>query len=151
MRSTLENRYVGSLLGLACGDAVGTADEFCSRGSFPLVSDMRGGGPFSLPPGYWTDDTSMALCLAESLCAKGYFDAFDQMERYVNWWQRGYLSSTGDCFDIGLTVRDALMRFLDNGDPFAGSKDPYSAGNGSLMRLAPVALFFHPNCEAVIY
>ena len=73
----IEERYQGCLLGLACGDAVGTAVEFSPRGSFPPVTGMRGGGPFSLRPGYWTDDTSMALCLAESLCTKGGFDAHD--------------------------------------------------------------------------
>jgi ADP-ribosylglycohydrolase len=147
----LERRYHGSLLGLACGDAVGTAVEFSPRGSFATVTDLRGGGPFSLPAGYWTDDTSMALCLAESLCLKGEFDARDQMARYTNWWQWGYLSSTGTCFDIGLTVRQALTRFLETGEPFSGSTDPRSAGNGSLMRLAPVVLFFHPQRDEVAH
>lgn len=104
MIPTLEERYRGCLLGLACGDAVGTTVEFMPRGSFVPVKDMRGGGPFGLAPGQWTDDTSMALCLAESLLTKGGFDAHDQMARYLNWWQWGYLSSTGECFDIGMTV-----------------------------------------------
>jgi ADP-ribosyl-[dinitrogen reductase] hydrolase len=141
---TLEDRFAGCLLGLACGDAVGTKVEFSPRGSFPPVIDMVGGGPFGLPPGYWTDDTSMALCLAESLATKGGFDAADQMGRYANWWKWGYLSSTGVCFDIGMTVRATLNRYLDDGEPYAGSAHPESAGNGSLMRLAPVVLFFHP-------
>jgi ADP-ribosyl-[dinitrogen reductase] hydrolase len=110
---------------------------------------MIGGGPFGLLPGKWTDDTSMALCLAESLLNKSGFDAADQMGRYLNWWQWGYLSSTGDCFDIGMTVRQALLTFQETGNPFAGSTDPQSAGNGSLMRLAPVALFYYPNVEQV--
>ena len=134
------DRFRGCLLGLACGDAVGTSVEFMPRGSFLPVMDMIGGGPFNLQPGKWTDDTSMALCLAESLLKKGCFDAVDQMERYLNWWTSGYLSSTGVCFDIGLTVRQALADFQRNGDPYAGSTDRYSAGNGSLMRLAPVVL-----------
>lgn len=145
MPLTLSDRYRGSLLGLACGDALGTTVEFKPRGSFPAVTDMTGGGPFNLKPGQWTDDTSMALCLAESLLNKGGFNAADQMGRYLNWWQWGYLSSTGDCFDIGMTVREALTRFQASGDPFAGSTDPYSAGNGSLMRLAPVVLFYFPD------
>jgi len=62
----LQDRYAGALLGLACGDAVGTTVEFSARGSFPPVTDMVGGGPFGLQPGQWTDDTSMALCLAEA-------------------------------------------------------------------------------------
>lgn len=147
---TLEERYRGCLAGLACGDAVGTAVEFMPRGSFPPVLDMRGGGPFGLAPGQWTDDTSMALCLAESLLTKGGFDAHDQMTRYLNWWQWGYLSSTGDCFDIGITVRQALGKFQATGEPFAGSADPQTAGNGSLMRLAPVAMYFHPSVDKVL-
>lgn len=149
MSITLSDRYRGSLLGLACGDAVGTTVEFMPRGSFTPVTDMVGGGPFNLKPGQWTDDTSMALCLAESLLRKGGFDPKDQMGRYLNWWKWGYLSSTGDCFDIGMTVREALARFEGSGDAFSGSTDPYSAGNGSLMRLAPVVLLFFPNPETV--
>jgi ADP-ribosyl-[dinitrogen reductase] hydrolase len=103
---------------------------------------MVGAGPSSLKPGEWTDDTSMALCLAESLLYREGFDPKDQMNRYCNWWQHGYLSSTGVCFDIGNATRAALGRYLDTRDPFAGSTDPTSGGNGSLMRLAPVVLFF---------
>lgn len=143
------DRYRGCLLGLACGDAVGTTVEFSARGTFRPVADMTGGGPFGLAPGEWTDDTSMALCLATSLVHRKGTDLRDQITRYVNWWQHGYLSSTGDCFDIGTTVRAALNRFLTTTDPRAGSADPQSAGNGSLMRLAPVAMWFAPDVEAV--
>ena len=146
----LRDRYVGALLGLACGDAVGTAVEFKARGTFPRVVDMTGGGPFGLKPGQWTDDTSMALCLGESLATRGEFDPRDQMTRYLNWWQRGYPSSTGECFDIGRTIRGALARFQGSGDPYSGSTDPHSAGNGSLMRLAPVVLFAFPDVRAVL-
>ncbi|HSM56832.1 MAG TPA: ADP-ribosylglycohydrolase family protein [Candidatus Sulfomarinibacteraceae bacterium] len=135
-------RFRGCLLGLAAGDAVGTTLEFRSPGAFTPINDMVGGGPFNLAPGQWTDDTSMALCLAESLIIQGRFDAEDQMRRYVRWYREGYLSSNGVCFDIGNTVRGALQRFEKNGDPYAGSTDPYSAGNGSIMRLAPVVMFF---------
>jgi len=149
MPSSLSERYRGALLGLACGDAVGTAVEFKPRGSFQPLTDMVGGGPFHLKPGQWTDDTSMALCLAESLLIKNGFDAVDQMGRYLNWWQWGYLSSTGDCFDIGNTVSQALTRYQHTADPYAGSTDPDSAGNGSLMRLAPVVLFYFPDTRLV--
>jgi ADP-ribosyl-[dinitrogen reductase] hydrolase len=135
------DRYRGALLGLAVGDALGTTLEFTAPGPHGL-QEMVGGGPFGLAPGQWTDDTSMALCLAASLVERRGFDAADQMERYVRWWQQGYMSSTGVCFDIGNTIGDALARFLRTGDPRAGSTDPRSAGNGSLMRLAPVPLFF---------
>ncbi|NVZ22596.1 ADP-ribosylglycohydrolase family protein [Pseudomonas costantinii] len=149
MSITLSDRYRGCLLGLACGDAVGTTVEFMPRGTFAPVTDMLGGGPFQLKPGQWTDDTSMALCLAESLLNKHGFDALDQMARYLNWWKWGYLSATGECFDIGMTVREALAVFQESGNPFAGSTDPYSAGNGSMMRLAPVVLFFFPDSQSV--
>jgi ADP-ribosyl-[dinitrogen reductase] hydrolase len=144
------SRFRGCLLGLACGDAVGTAVEFSPRGSFALVSDMVGGGPFDLPAGAWTDDTSMALCLATSLVELGRFDAADQMRRYCAWYEDGYLSSTGQCFDIGITIRGALERFQQTGEAFAGRPDPRSAGNGCIMRLAPVPMYFHPDvAEAV--
>lgn len=90
-----EERYVGCLLGLACGDAVGTTVEFSPRGTFTPLTDMVGGGPFRLQVGEWTDDTSMALCLGQSLLAQGGFDAADQMQRYVTWMQHGYMSSMG--------------------------------------------------------
>ena len=149
MQPSLPERYRGALLGLACGDAVGTTVEFQPRGSFQPLTDMVGGGPFHLKPGQWTDDTSMALCLAESLLNKNAFDAADQMGRYLNWWQWGYLSSTGECFDIGMTVSQALDRYQQTGEPFAGSTDPHSAGNGSLMRLVPVVLFYFPDARQI--
>ena len=121
---------------------MGTTVEFELPGTFPPVTGMEGGGPFGLEPGQWTDDTSMALCLADSLVSCGDFDPRDQMDRYLRWKHEGYLSSTGQCFDVGRTVSDALMRYRDNGDPWAGSTDLYSAGNGSLMRLAAVPLFY---------
>jgi ADP-ribosyl-[dinitrogen reductase] hydrolase len=145
----LHDRAKGALLGLACGDAVGTTLEFKLRGTFSPLEDMMGGGPFRLEVGQWTDDTSMALCLADSLLECGGFDARDQMDRYVRWFRTGYRSSTGRAFDLGSTVLEALLRFEETGEPFSGSTDPDQAGNGSIMRLAPVALFFHPDAEAV--
>lgn len=146
-----QDRFRGCLLGLAVGDAVGTTVEFMPRGSFSPVTDMVGGGPFNLNPGEWTDDTSMALCLATSLVLLGTFDPTDQMNRYYDWYNNGYLSSTGKCFDIGRTVRQALHQFKHSGEPFSGSTDPLSAGNGCLMRLAPVPMFYFPNREQILY
>ncbi len=143
-------RYRGCLLGLAVGDALGTTLEFKPPGSFTPISDMIGGGPFNLKPGQWTDDTSMALCLAESLIECRGFNPQDQMERYVRWWKEGYLSSTGTCFDIGSTTRTALAAFLKTGNPISGPSDSYSAGNGSLMRLAPVPMFYAGNPREAI-
>lgn len=142
------DRFRGCLLGLATGDAVGTTVEFRPRGSFAPVSDMTGGGPFGLAPGEWTDDTSMALCLGTSLVETGRFDAADQMSRYQRWAEDGYLSSTGRCFDIGNTVAAALRRYKSTSEPFAGSTDPWSAGNGCIMRLAPVPMYYYPDGEA---
>ncbi len=144
------DRFRGCLVGLAVGDAVGTTVEFKPRGSFTPVKDMVGGGPFSLPPGAWTDDTSMALCLATSLVAKHGFDALDQMQRYLRWREEGYLSSIGRCFDIGNATSAALSHFKHSGDPFSGSDDPHSAGNGSIMRLAPVPMFFAGDPQAAV-
>ena len=117
-------RARGALLGLAAGDALGTTVEFRRPGSFAPLTDIVGGGPFSLKPGEWTDDTSMALCLAESLVECGGFDPVDQLRRYVRWYREGHHSSTGRCFDIGNTVRDALQRFERTGEPWCGSTGP---------------------------
>jgi len=136
------NRFRGCLLGLAVGDALGTTVEFQPRGSFTPLTDLVGGGPFRLRAGEWTDDTSMALCLASSLIACDGFDAADQQQRYLRWRDEGYLSSNGRCFDIGGTVRAALRRFEEANEPYAGSTHPRSAGNGCIMRLAPVAMFY---------
>lgn len=146
----LANHFRGCLLGLAVGDAVGTTVEFQPRGSFEPLTDMVGGGPFSLKPGQWTDDTSMALCLGFSLLEKKGFEPDDQMARYLRWYEEGYMSSTGRCFDIGNTTRQALENFKSTGNPLAGSTRPYSAGNGSIMRLAPVVLYFFPDHDEIL-
>jgi len=144
-------RFRGALIGLACGDAVGTTLEFKQRGTFTPIADMVGRGPFGLRPGEWTDDTSMALCLARSLVETGRFDARDQMDRYLRWEEHGYLSSNGRCFDIGNTVRAALERYRETGEPISGSTRANTSGNGSLMRLAPVPMFFAPDAARAIH
>jgi ADP-ribosylglycohydrolase len=144
------DRARGALLGLAAGDAVGTTVEFRAPGSFQPLTDMVGGGPFSLKPGQWTDDTSMALCLAESLVDRGGHDPADQMRRYVRWWKDGYFSPTGRCFDIGITTRSQLDRFIRSGKPVDERVDEEAAANGSLMRLAPVSIRWSHDPEAVV-
>jgi ADP-ribosyl-[dinitrogen reductase] hydrolase len=144
------DRFKGCLLGLAVGDALGTTNEFKPRGTFPPVKDIVGGGPFNLNPGEWTDDTSMALCLATSLIEVGGFDAKDQMDRYIRWRDTGYLSSNGVCFDIGNTISRALHNYERTGDPYSGPTDLRSAGNGSIMRLAPVVMFYYPNRQLAL-
>lgn len=144
------DRLRGALIGLAVGDALGTTLEFSRPGSFRPIEDMVGGGPFRLKAGEWTDDTSMALCLAESLVECDGFDADDQMRRYLRWYREGYLSVKGYCFDIGGTTSAALERFERSGEPFAGGTGKYDAGNGSIMRLAPVPIFFAADPAAAL-
>ncbi len=147
---TAHDRARGALLGLAVGDALGTTLEFRRPGSFEPITDLVGGGPFGLAPGQWTDDTAMALCLAESLLDRGKHDAADQMRRYLRWHRAGYLSSTGRCFDIGDTTRNALERFERTGVAVDHTIDERLAANGSLMRLAPVSIRWHLDAELVI-
>jgi len=136
------DRYRGSILGLAVGDALGAPVEFKRPGSFEPVTDMSSGGAFGLRPGQWTDDTSLALCLAESLVETNGFDLIDQLDRYVRWYREGHLSSTGECFDIGNTTEMALTRYEATKDPYSGPTDPSTAGNGSIMRLVSVPLAY---------
>lgn len=145
---TLLDRQRGCLIGLAVGDALGAAVEFQHPGSFRPVTEYRAGGPHRLRPGEWTDDTSMALALADSLAQAGW-NLQDQADRYVAWWQTGAYSVNGRCFDIGITTRQALADFQQNRDPqSSGDRSERASGNGSIMRLAPVPIRFvdhYPN------
>lgn len=134
------DRARGALVGLGVGDALGAPLEFTRRDEKPPVTQMQGGGPFGLPAGYWTDDTSMALCLGESLLASG-FDLDDQLSRYLQWMEHGHLSSTGTCFDIGIQTRHALGAYRQTGQTLS-TGDPNSSGNGTIMRLAPVPIAY---------
>ena len=145
----IRDRELGCLLGLAVGDAVGTTLEFKARDSGPPLTDMVGGGPFGLKAGQWTDDTAMALALADSLIEHPALDERDLLDRFVRWWKEGDYSCTGACFDIGITTSQALSRWQRSGNPKSGSTDPYSAGNGSLMRLAPVAVRWRTDREVL--
>ena len=143
----VRDRAVGALLGLCIGDAIGTTAEFKPRGSFPRLTDMVGGGPFNLEPGQWTDDSAMAVALAASLVAQRRLDPADLMTRFAEWMDHGEYSCTGTCFDIGITVSAALRSFKRTGNPLSGSTAPRSAGTGSLMRLAPVAIRYWQDRE----
>jgi ADP-ribosylglycohydrolase len=149
MPTTLE-RFRGCLLGLAAGDALGATVQFCSPGTFKPLTDIIGGGSFHLKPGEWTDDTSMALCLATSLVERQGFNPLDQMTRYWRWYNQGYLSCKRYAFDVGGATSASLERFRRTGDPFSGKADPNSAGNGSLMRLAPLPMFYAARPEEAI-
>jgi ADP-ribosyl-[dinitrogen reductase] hydrolase len=136
------DRQRGMLLGLAIGDALGAAVEFEVPGSFEPVIGYRGGGPHGLEPGEWTDDTSMALALADSIAEEGW-DLNDQAQRYLAWWQTGAYSVNGRVFDIGTTTVAALQRFQQSGNAWtSGDPSELASGNGSLMRLAPVPLAY---------
>lgn len=141
---------LGAFIGLAVGDALGTTLEFSRRDEQAHISDMVGGGPFNLDPGQWTDDTAMALALADSLLARPRLDPGDLMGRFSKWYLQGTYSCTGQCFDIGHTTREAIGTYLRTGEPVAGPTDEKSAGNGSLMRLAPVALRFWHSLDTML-
>ena len=143
------NQAQGCLLGMAIGDALGTAVEFKSRGTFELVKDLRGGGAFRLAPGEWTDDTSMALCLGQSLLDHG-FDLKDQISKYLLWFREGYMSVNGRCFDIGTTTRTALRRFEQTGEYPAGSSHFMDSGNGGIMRMAPVPIMYCDDLDQAV-
>jgi len=143
------DKIKGCLIGLA----IGVHLEFTAPGSFIPITDYTEGNPYSIPKGYWTDDTSMALCMADSLIEKKGFDAEDIMKKFCEWQRKGYRSSTGRCFDIGNTTRSALFAYWSNpaGGPFRGFTDVLSAGNGSIMRLAPIPIFYHNDEVAAVY
>ena len=136
----VNERKRGTLLGLAIGDALGAAVEFRRPGSFQLVTGYRAGGPHRLDPGQWTDDTSMALALADSMASVGW-DLQDQMRRYTRWWREGAYSVNGTCFDIGNATASALRRFAQHGNAQeSGDPSERASGNGCIMRLAPVPI-----------
>ena len=145
------DKALGAFIGLAVGDAIGAPAEFCQRGRFQPLTGMRAGGKFQMQLGEWTDDTAMALCLADSLIACNGFDPKDQMERYWRWGNEGYNSTRSRAFGVGKTVAKAMAHYKRTGEPYSGSVDPRSAGNGSIMRLAPVILFYNSNYKDAIH
>ena len=140
-------KHNNCLIGLAVGDALGCTLEFKKPGTFEPITTIQGGGVHKLEVGQWTDDTSLALCLAQSLIDCKGFDAKDQMQKYCKWDEEGYMSSTGECFDIGNTTLKALNKFRATGEPYSGMTEDSSAGNGSIMRLAPIPMYYSNNPE----
>lgn len=139
----LRDRVRGALVGLAVGDAMGMPFEFLDRHRIVnRITDFQSGGPFNLPAGTWTDDTAMALCMADSLNELGRFDEKDIMDRFVSWYKNGTNSPTGFCFDIGNTVRESLDDYLRTGVVNQTAIPSTSfVSNGAIMRLAPIAMF----------
>lgn len=143
----MKNKYIGSMLGLAIGDAFGAPVEFLERGKFPYIDRYYKGGKFNLSIGEYTDDTAMALCLAQSLIECNGLNQKDQLEKYIKWFKEGYMSATGRAIGCGKQVYKALFKFMaTNCNECGNSKFKKGAGNGSLMRIAPIALFYknHP-------
>jgi ADP-ribosylglycohydrolase len=147
---TLRDRFQGALLGLAVGDALAAHTQFRKPGNFAPVGDLLGGGPFDLPRGAWTDDTAMALLLAESLLESGGFDAQDQVNRYVRWQREGYASATGQCVGISANVARSLATALYRRQPFAGSHDPEQLDKDPLSRVAPVVMYFFTDASTAV-
>jgi ADP-ribosyl-[dinitrogen reductase] hydrolase len=128
----LRDRYPwAGCSGLACGDALGATLQFRASNQFPQVTDMLGGGHWSLQPGAWTDDTAMALCLADSLLEMQDCAPADQVQRYRRWQRQGHLSSTGQCIAITAEVAAVL----------AGATPAACPSAQALSRTAAVALY----------
>jgi ADP-ribosylglycohydrolase len=143
----LRSRFHGALLGLAVGDALAAATQFRKPGTFSVVGDLLGGGPFDLPRGAWSDDTAMMLCLAESLVECDGFDARDQVERYQLWQRQGHLSATGQCLGITASTARALAVAQWRRQAFSGSHDPAQLDPEPLSRVAAATLFFMASGE----
>jgi len=137
---------LGCLYGAIVGDAFGSAYEFKKRDEYDVHADMQT-NVFGLPPGSFTDDSSMLLCLASSLKECRGFEPIDQLNKYCDWKRNGYMSSSDDkwLYDIGSTTNYALNLFTrDRGTTrqYYGSTNPQMSGNGGIMRLAPVAVMY---------
>lgn len=139
------DRCRGLLLGLAIGDAIGQSTRGQRPGPVAPTGELGGGGPFGLPAGAWTDKTAMALCLAESLVARGAMDAHDQLLRYQQWQREGRWTSTGSCIGISPATARAIATAQWTGNPFAGSHDPAHADAEPLARIGPAVAFGQAN------
>ncbi|MBV6424638.1 MAG: hypothetical protein NAOJABEB_02451 [Steroidobacteraceae bacterium] len=146
----LRERFTGALLGLATGDALAAATQFRKPGSFAPIGDLLGGGPFDLPRGAWTDDTAMALCVAESFLERGAFDPVDQVARFARWQREGHLSATGQCVGITAAVTRALGAARWRRQRFPGSHDPAQLDPEVLSRIAPAVMFHFNDAGAAI-
>ena len=129
---------------------MGAAVEFYEKDTY-RIETYKNGGPFNLKAGQYTDDTSMALCITQSLIEKKEFDAKDIMDKFLRWRDEGYMSSTGTCFDIGTTTNRALENYKQTGNPYSGVAEDYMSGNGSIMRLAPIPIFYYPDLESTLF
>jgi ADP-ribosyl-[dinitrogen reductase] hydrolase len=147
--SAKHDRVAGAFVGLAVGDALGAPVEFCRRGTFKEVTEYRAGGKFDLPAGAWTDDTAMALCLAQSLIEEDGFNAEDLLKRFSRWLEKGENTSTGESVGVGQNTLRTLGDFWRKGTLVAERFGSKNEGNGSLMRLAPVVCCYYHDLQKV--
>jgi len=134
--------YKDVLFGLAIADALGVPVEFKSRATIRLnpVTDMIGYGTYNLPPGTFSDDSSLTFCLAEALTHEFSVDTI--AEKFIAWYRKQYWTADGHVFDVGIATREAIHR-LENGCPpeLAGGIEETDNGNGSLMRIMPLLFY----------
>jgi len=139
-----KDRILGGIWGSLVGDALGVPVEFKDRAAVQAdpVKDMRGFGTHHQPAGTWSDDGALTLCAVESLL-HAEFDTHDMGHRFVRWMNEGLWTATGEVFDVGMATANALTK-IARGTPAedAGGRDEHSNGNGSLMRILPIALRF---------
>ena len=145
------NRKKGCMYGLAIGDAMGAPVEFIARGTFEPVTEYRSGGKFRLEAGEWTDDTAMALCLAQSLIDSNGFDPHDQLDKYLKWIDEGYMSCNGRMIGLGKVCMRSLVRYRRTKQPYTDITHEKFSGNGSLMRLAPVCIYYAGQLDKAIH
>lgn len=144
MKQEHDDRIRGGILGVIVGDALGLPVQFLTREEVftEPVTGMRGYGTFNYPAGTWSDDGSLTLCTVESLTLADY-NLTDMSERFLKWFDSGYLTPFDESFDIGRTTAEAMVQLKRGVNPIeAGPKDEHSNGNGSLMRILPTALYF---------
>jgi ADP-ribosyl-[dinitrogen reductase] hydrolase len=151
-KKELESKMLGSLLGGIVGDAYGAPYEFQRRDTYKVTDNLEFVTTFKLPAGSFTDDGSMMLCLAESLVKCNGHNGHDQMERYLRWYKEGYMSSAPErgCFDVGNATARAINLYAYNKEHLKKGETPrttnehesMSSGNGGIMRLAPIPVFY---------
>jgi ADP-ribosylglycohydrolase len=144
--------FRGGILGAALGNAIGVTNDMRNADQRTRLDDLQGGGIFSIVKGGWTDETAMMLCVTESLVHMRRFDARDVADRFLRWWREGYRTCNGRVYEVGSTTRMALFTYLQTGDPLSGISSPTAAGNGSVTRVVPVALFYaHAQADLLRY
>lgn len=138
----LRDSVYDGIYGLCIGDAIGVPAEFKSREELKKspVTDMCGYGTHYQKPGTWSDDTSLTLCLLDSL-SKG-IDYVDIMEKFRSWAELGEYTPYGKVFDIGMATDEAIDNYIREVPVLqCGGRGEYNNGNGSLMRILPLAFY----------